>query len=128
MAAAMENPNIRRKLCDRANFCTINPNLVVLDLNPTLYNVMPEATRFSCVTPQFRATRIIIFIPLNRHIFRIKLERDTRNLPGDEFVTSSGLRTTSKTALKLPESKSVEVSRCISSYKEITWNTANKFD
>ena len=43
-------------------------------------------------------------------------------------MTSNGLRTTSKIALKLPESKNAEVSRYVSSYKEIMWNIADKFD
>jgi hypothetical protein len=128
MAAAMGNLNIRRKPCDRAISCTRNHSRVDLDLNHTLYNVKPEATRFGCVTPPFPSTRIIIFIPLNRHIFPINREQITQSLSDDEFVTSSGLRTTSKIALKLPESKSVEVSRYISIYKEIMWNTADKFD
>jgi hypothetical protein len=111
----MGNVNIGRKACDRGNSCTKNPNRVDLDLNPTLYNVRPDATSFSCVTPQFRAIGIIVFIPLNRHIFPIKRERDTGGLSDDEFVTRSGLRTTSKIPSKLPESKSVGSVKYISS-------------
>jgi len=95
-----------------------------------LYNVKPETKCFSCVTPQFYATRIIIFIELNSHlhVFPIKRERETGSLYDHEFLTSSGPRTTSKIALKFPESKSVEVSRYISSYKEIMWNTRDKLE
>jgi hypothetical protein len=63
------------------------------------------------------------YIALNRHLFQIKREQDTHNLLDDEFVIRNGLGTTSKIALNIPGSKSVEVSKNISCYKENMWNT-----
>lgn len=128
MVAATGNLNIWRKPCDRANSCTRNRNRMALDLNPTLYNVKSEATIFSCVTSRFRAARLTVGVPLNKHIFPINREQDTRIVSDDVFVTSSGLRKTSKVDLKLPESKNVEESGYISSYKDIMWNIADKFE